>query len=109
MAETLLYGPVKRFIEGLGFSAKGEIGGCDLLALSSHAPPIVVVCELKREFNLELVLQAVDREAAMRSGWRPACRSSARGASTMRVSAICAGGLDLDCSGFPPTIKSMSF
>jgi hypothetical protein len=78
VAETLLYGPVKRFIEGLGFSAKGEIGGCDLLALSPHAPPIAVVCELKREFNLELVLQAVDRASISDEVWL-AARMSKRG------------------------------
>jgi hypothetical protein len=43
---------------------KGEIGGCDLLALSSDFPPIVVMCELKLRFNLELVLQGVDRMAS---------------------------------------------
>ena len=33
--ETALYLPVKRFLEKLGFTVKGEIGGCDLVALSS--------------------------------------------------------------------------
>ncbi len=32
--ETSLYLPVKRFLEQLGFSVKGEIGHCDLVALS---------------------------------------------------------------------------
>ena len=31
--ETTLYPPVKRFLEGLGFEAKGEIRGCDIVAL----------------------------------------------------------------------------
>jgi hypothetical protein len=31
--ETTLYQPVKNFLEGLGFTVKGEIGGCDLVAL----------------------------------------------------------------------------
>ena len=31
--ETSLYRPVKAFLEGLGFVVKGEVGGCDLLAL----------------------------------------------------------------------------
>lgn len=69
MQETALYGPVKGFLEGLGFEVKGEIGGCDLLALSDDAPPIVVVCELKLQFNLELVLQGVDRAAAADEIW----------------------------------------
>ena len=68
-AETSLYAPVKRFLEGLGFTVKGEVGGCDLLGLSADALPIVVVCELKLQFNLELVLQGVDRAAACDEVW----------------------------------------
>ncbi|CAN5291023.1 DUF2161 domain-containing phosphodiesterase [soil metagenome] len=78
MLETSLYAPVKRYLESLGFAAKGEIGGCDLLALSPGAPPIVVVCELKLQFNLELVLQGVNRATACDEVWL-AARMSARG------------------------------
>jgi hypothetical protein len=60
----LLYRPVKAFLEGLGFVVKGEIGGCDLFALRGDGPPVVVIGELKLTFNLELVLQGVDRAAA---------------------------------------------
>ncbi len=69
-AETALYAPVKRFLESLGFEAKGEIRGCDVVALRACAPddgragergPDVVIAELKRGLTLELVLQAVDR------------------------------------------------
>lgn len=76
--ETALYLPVKRFLENLGFTVKGEIGGCDLVALSDGEPPIVVIGELKLTFNLELVLQAVDRAAAADEVWL-AARMSARG------------------------------
>src|SRR5258707_12310687 len=62
--ETALYLPVKRFLENLGFTVKGEIGGCDLVALSGDEPPIVVIGELKLCFNLELLLQAVDPAGA---------------------------------------------
>lgn len=68
-SETSLYLPIKRFLEDLGFSVKGEIGNCDVLALSDGAPPIVVVCELKLQFNFELVLQGVDRAAACDEVW----------------------------------------
>jgi hypothetical protein len=44
--ETALYLPVKRFLENLGFTVKGEVGGCDLVALSAGDPPIVVIGEL---------------------------------------------------------------
>ncbi|HEY0849304.1 MAG TPA: hypothetical protein VGD96_05285, partial [Bradyrhizobium sp.] len=76
--ETALYLPVKRFLEKLGFSVKGEVGGCDLVALSGDDPPVVVVGELKQSFNLELILQAVDRAGAADEVWL-AARLSARG------------------------------
>jgi hypothetical protein len=76
--ETALYLPVKRFLENLGFMVKGEVGGCDLVALSGDDPPVVVIGELKLSFNLELVLQAVDRAGAADEVWL-AARMSARG------------------------------
>jgi hypothetical protein len=76
--ETALYLPVKRFLEKLGFTVKGEVGGCDLVALSGDDPPIVVIGELKLTFNLELLLQAVDRAGACDEVWL-AARMSAGG------------------------------
>jgi hypothetical protein len=76
--ETNLYLPVKRFLEGLGFDVKGEIGGCDIVALSRDAPPIVVIGELKLAFNLELVLQGVDRAGKCDEVWL-AVRSAPNG------------------------------
>ncbi|MBV9392890.1 MAG: hypothetical protein JOZ84_00615 [Methylobacteriaceae bacterium] len=67
--ETELYQPVKRFLEGLGFQVKGEIGGCDLVGLKADEPQILVIGELKLTFNLELVLQGVDRAAACDEVW----------------------------------------
>jgi hypothetical protein len=76
--ETTLYLPIKNFLEKAGYTVKGEIGGCDLLALSDGEPPLVVICELKLSFNLELVLQAVDRAAASDEVWL-AARISSKG------------------------------
>jgi hypothetical protein len=76
--ETALYLPVKRFLEKLGFTVKGEVGGCDLVALSDDDPPVVVIGELKLTFNLELILQAVDRAGACDEVWL-AAKLSARG------------------------------
>jgi hypothetical protein len=76
--ETALYLPVKRFLEKLGFTVKGEVGGCDLVGLSGADPPVVVIGELKLTFNLELVLQAVDRAGACDEVWL-AAKMSARG------------------------------
>ncbi|KQV81817.1 DUF2161 family putative PD-(D/E)XK-type phosphodiesterase [Rhizobium sp. Root1220] len=76
--ETSLYAPVKGFLEAAGYEVKGEVGGCDLVGLSSGEPHLVVVCELKLSFNLELILQAVDRASICDEVWI-AARVSATG------------------------------
>jgi len=77
--ETSLYIPVKRHLERLGFEVKGEVCGCDLVALRDGEPPVVVVGELKLAFNLELVLQGVDRTAACDEIWLAVRMSGRRG------------------------------
>jgi hypothetical protein len=67
--ETSIYGPVKRYLETLGFMVKGEVCGCDLVAIRGDEPPVVVIGELKLSFSLDLVLQAVDRTAACDEVW----------------------------------------
>jgi len=67
--ETTLYLPIKRFLEGLGLEVKGEVCGCDVVALDKGAPVAVVIAELKLAFTLELVLQAVDRLPACDDVW----------------------------------------
>jgi len=74
--ETDLYFPVKRFLEGLGYVVKGEIGGCDIVALNGDDPPLVVIGELKLTFTLELVLQGVDRAKLCDEVWLAARLSS---------------------------------
>jgi hypothetical protein len=78
--ETALYLPVKRFLEARGFRVKGEICGCDLVALPAEpdddSPPIVVIGELKQRFTLELLLQGVDRMAAGDEIWLAVRNSS---------------------------------
>jgi hypothetical protein len=77
--ETSLYQPVKAFLEAAGYEVKGEIGSCDLVGLSPSDPPVVVVCELKLTFNLELILQAVDRAAIADEVWIAARISKGKG------------------------------
>ncbi|MFK8253500.1 DUF2161 domain-containing phosphodiesterase [Ancylobacter terrae] len=67
--ESDLYPPVKRHLESLGLEVKGEVRGCDLVALSAGTPELVVIGELKAAFTLELVLQGVDRTAACDEVW----------------------------------------
>jgi len=76
--ETSLYLPIKTFLESFGYEVKGEVGGCDLVGLSEADPPVVVICELKLTFNLELILQAVDRAGVSDEVWI-AARVSAKG------------------------------
>jgi len=59
MPEAELYGPIKRFLENQGYSVKGEVGACDIVAVRAEESPVVV--ELKDRLNLALLLQAVDR------------------------------------------------
>jgi len=89
--ETDLYLPVKRHLESLGFEVKGEVRGCDLVALSEGTPELVVIGELKRSFTLELVLQGVDRTSACDEVWL-AVAASKRGRgreSDARVKKLC--------------------
>jgi hypothetical protein len=76
--ETSLYAPVKCFLEGLGYSVKGEVGHCDLVALRNDDPTVVVIGELKQSFNLELILQGVDRMSVGDEIWL-AAQLSAKG------------------------------
>lgn len=76
--ETSLYQPVKTFLESLGFEVKGEICGCDIVAIEQGANAALVVCELKMAFTLELLLQAVDRSASCDEVWL-AVKASVRG------------------------------
>jgi len=76
--ETKLYRPVKVYLEGLGFTVKGEVGGCDLVGLKDDGAKLVVIGELKLTFTLELILQGVDRAAACDEVWL-AARLSRRG------------------------------
>lgn len=61
MSETSLYLPIKRFLEGVGFEVKGEVQGCDIVAVRRDEPRVLTIVEMKLGFSLELLLQATDR------------------------------------------------
>jgi len=67
--ETSLYPAVKAYLESLGFEPKGEVMGCDVVALRAGAEPCLVIAELKGGLSLELILQGVDRAAACDEVW----------------------------------------
>jgi hypothetical protein len=58
--ESALYAPIKAFLEAQDYEVKGEVEGCDVVATRGDESPVVV--ELKQRFNLELVLQGIERQ-----------------------------------------------
>jgi hypothetical protein len=88
-AETTLYAAVKAHLERLGYEAKGEICGCDIVAIKPGEPSFLVITELKMTFTLDLLLQGVDRSAAADEIWL-AVRVSRRGRDRdRRVHKLC--------------------
>ncbi|SFK65060.1 hypothetical protein SAMN02745775_10572 [Falsiroseomonas stagni DSM 19981] len=67
--ETDLYAAVKAHLETLGLAPKGEVLGCDVVALGAGDPPLLVIAEMKGGFTLDLLLQGVDRMAACDEVW----------------------------------------
>ena len=59
LLESDLYGPVRDYLEQLGYEVKGEVKDCDIAALRDGE---LIVVELKRGFTLELIYQAMDRQ-----------------------------------------------
>ncbi len=57
--ESDLYPPLKAYLEAQGYSVKSEVNQCDVVAMRGDEPPVIV--ELKLNFNIDLVLQGVDR------------------------------------------------
>ena len=88
-SETRLYAAVKSFLEAQGFVAKGEVGGCDIVAVRPGEPPVLVICELKLGFNLELLLQGADRMAAADAVWLAVPRTRRGRDRDRRVVRLC--------------------
>lgn len=59
LRESDLYGPIRDYLESLGYEVKGEVKDCDITAMRDGE---LIVVELKRGFTLELVYQALDRQ-----------------------------------------------
>jgi hypothetical protein len=58
--ETELYSPVKTFFEQRGFDVKAEVKHCDLVGVrANQSEPLIV--EMKKTFNLSLLLQGMQR------------------------------------------------
>ena len=88
-SEVRLYAGVKAFLEAQGFVAKGEIGGCDIFAVRPGEPPVLVICELKLGFNLDLLLQGADRMEAADAVWLAVPRTRRGRDRDRRVVRLC--------------------
>lgn len=58
--ETQLYEPVKRLLEKNGYMVKAEVKDCDIAAFRGDD---LIVVEMKRQFNLKVVYQAMERRS----------------------------------------------
>ncbi len=87
--ETALYRPLKRFLETRGFEVKGEVCGCDIVAVRPGEPAMLVITEMKLSFTLELLLQAVDRMAWADEVWLAVTASRRGRDQDRRVHRLC--------------------
>ncbi len=89
LAETALYAPVKAFLAARGYDVKGEIRGCDVVAVRAGSPTLLVIAELKLGFSLELLLQGIDRMPMADEVWL-ATRETRQGRRRqLRIARLC--------------------
>ena len=69
MSETSLYPAVKRFLEAASFDVKGEVKGCDIVAVRAGEGMTLTIVEMKLGFTLDLLLQVTDRMRAADEVW----------------------------------------
>lgn len=59
LSETTLYNPVRSYFESMGFTVNSEVINCDVTAIKEN---ILIIVELKTNLNLDVILQAVQRQ-----------------------------------------------
>ena len=69
MSETSLYPAIKRFLEVAGFEVKGEVRGCDIVAVRLGEALTLTIVEMKLGLTLDLLLQATDRSRVADEVW----------------------------------------
>jgi hypothetical protein len=60
--ESDLYAPIKHHLESLNFTVRGEVGRCDIVAISGET---MLAVELKLSFGLPVLYQALQRLASV--------------------------------------------
>lgn len=86
--EEELYNPVKQYFSKQGYEVKGEVRHCDLVAVSLETDDVIIV-ELKKSFNLSVLLQAIERQRLASAVYIAIERNRAKkGAANQRFSDI---------------------
>ena len=85
--ERALYAPVKSYLEAQGYAVKGEVDGCDIVAVRGTEPPVIV--ELKTSFSLALVLQGIARQGISDDVYLAVPPFSVRGVKQRDAIALC--------------------
>jgi len=57
--ETDMSHPIKQFFESKGYTVNSEVKNCDLTAIKGGE---LIVCEIKKSFNIKLLYQLIDRQ-----------------------------------------------
>jgi len=58
--ETDLYEPIRKYLESNGYTVRSEVNHCDVTATKGDD---LIVIELKRQFNVDLLIQATARRS----------------------------------------------
>ncbi|MEF2966873.1 DUF2161 family putative PD-(D/E)XK-type phosphodiesterase [Paenibacillus sp. M1] len=86
--ETELYAPLKAFFEARGYTVRSEVRHCDLVGVSADSDEPLIV-EMKKTFNLPLLLQGLERQRLSSEVYLAVERNrSKRGAHNQRWSEI---------------------
>jgi hypothetical protein len=90
MSEVSLYPAVKRFLEAAGFDVKGEVKGCDIVAVRLEEPRTLTIVEMKLGFTLDLLLPR-RTGSAWRTRYGSPCPRRGAVATGIRASTAFAG------------------
>jgi len=69
MLGTSIYPAVKQFVESAGFQVKGEVNGCDAVAVRDGPPERLAAVGMKRGVSLDVLLRAVERMRSADEVW----------------------------------------
>nr|WP_245347172.1 DUF2161 family putative PD-(D/E)XK-type phosphodiesterase [Cohnella lubricantis] len=87
-----MYPPIKQYFASRGYEVKGEVRGCDLMAVHPDIESPIIV-EIKKTFTLPLLLQGLDRQRTGAAVWLAVERNrTKKGAHNQRfheLSALC--------------------